>query len=252
MLVYFVPALLGGLLGLLPWKAGEADYVAAMRLACLGAAAIGHLGVAWFVWRKAKDTRRVVLLVLLLPVFRLVYRPALELAQVFSGWVASVGALAHVPRLGLPVHVALFGAFAFLCALFASLAILSLSRRPGWLSWATWLALLLVGWLSFVEPADRTVSPHPFAPREPVVAQDRNLAYGDVVVAAAYPLHVRVVAALAWTRHLLTPDEGWSGTVATRRLHAFRERPAGPLADGLAALEEGWAGARPELTPPAR
>jgi len=84
-----------------------------------------------------------------------------------------------------------------------------------------------------------------------VIAQDRNLGYGDVVVSAAHPLHVRVVAALSWARHLLAPDEGWSGTVATRRLQAFRERPAGPLSDGLAALEEGWQAARAELARPA-
>ena len=108
MIVFVVPAVLAGLLGLVANGAEGAEaYIPKLRLLFLGAASLGYLGLAAFVWLKTRGWRRWGALVVGLAAVRVAYLPVIATALVVTGWLDWLGRMFGVEKLAAPVHYAL-------------------------------------------------------------------------------------------------------------------------------------------------
>jgi hypothetical protein len=88
MIVFLVPAVVAGLLGVLAQGAEiDADYLPRLRFMFLGSAVLGYLGMAIFTWRRLGGVRRWGALLWGLVAARACYLPAMAGALVVTGWL---------------------------------------------------------------------------------------------------------------------------------------------------------------------
>ena len=107
-MVFVVPAILAGLLGLLANAADDpAAYVPRLRLMFLGSVGLGYLGLTLFVWLMARGWRRWGALLLALVAIRVAYVPTIATAVVVTGWMDWFGRLLGVTKLEGPIHYTL-------------------------------------------------------------------------------------------------------------------------------------------------
>jgi len=253
--VFLAPAVLGGLLGLVPHAAKDAAaYVERMRLLCLGSVLLGYFGVAFFVWRKSEGSRRWMSLAVGLLAVRVFYVPVLAVAIFLTGWLEWSAAKLGASQLSGPLHYALgcfLGATACFATLLAVLAANSL-RHPLWALAAALMAGVAV--LALLHEEDRSVLPHPFDNLAPSPSAD-GPSYLDVVKDEEAPGTVRLLALFGALRHYASPRSGWGGVVREELLAQFRGRPDASLRARVGSLERALLRARSYLrtsprTPP--
>lgn len=250
-----VPAILAGGLGLLAHAAGDdAAYVPRLRVVCLGAAALGYLGIAVFVWRTARGWRRVLTLLAGLVAVRACYLPVLGLSVFLAGWLEWLARALGAGALSGPVHYALGCLLGALAGLFTLLGVAAVNhvRSPAWA--LVGVALLALAVLAFAHPEDRAILPHPVADTTPLPSTS-GPGYLDVVKDGGAPLRARVLAAFGGARHALSPRSGWAGAVREELLAQFRDRPDASHRARVSSLERALLRARPALrtsprTPP--
>jgi len=255
MFVFVVPAVLAGLLGVLAHQAeSPAAYLPRLRLLFLGSVALGYLGPAAFIWRKAQGWRRWGSLLLALATLRAAYLPVLGAAFLTAAWCDRLGRALGAESLGGLIHYALACFIATLASRVALLSVAAATRikKPGWVAWLVCVAGM--GVIAFWNPKDRAVLPHPIVTEAPPPASNAP-GYFDVVKDGGRPPVTRILAAGGAVLHTLAPRTGWGGSVRVEMQARFRGNPDLSLGERVTALEASLLSAREEFrtsprTPP--
>jgi len=246
MIVFLVPAVLAGLLGILAHQAADAaEYLPRLRLMLLGAAALGYVGVAIFSLRKLKGWRLWGALLLGLAAARVCYLPVVTMSLLLCGWAEWIGRTVGAANLAGPIHYALPCFVAALTALTALLALAAAShlKQIGWV-----MVLLLfggMGTLAFWHQSDR-ITPHPFLSDAPPPAT-RGPDYFDVVEDSEGPVVTRVLAAGGLVRHAVSARSTWSGAIRSELLARYRGSPGMTLGERIKCFEAALVSSRPLL-----
>ncbi len=249
MLVFVLPAILAGLLGILAHQAdGAVAYLAQIRIASLGAIALGYLGVAIFVFRKLSGWRRWAALLWGLLALRVAYVPLLASGVVLTSWLEWGARFFGGENLSLPVHYMLPCFWAMAATTWTLLAIAAASR-PKDIGWdMVTLIVIGLGVLSFWKPADRHPSPHRFESKAPSPATS-GPTYLDVAEDSARDVVTRILATGGVVRNALQGRRGWSAVVREELAARFRGAPALSQKDRISCLEAALVRARKDLTP---
>ena len=251
-LIYaLVAAVVAAVLGIIANAAPEgAEYISRLRVLFLGAALIGYLGVAVFVWRERKGLLKWISLLAALLAIRILYVLIVNLAVILGGWLEAAARGAGVENTALLVHLALAiftSMFASLVAMLGDGIVDNIMKK---VRWAIVAALIAgVGVKDFAHPEDRTILPQQFRSEAPMAAEGGQ-DYKGVVSDKEQPFRVRLGAVLGTIRHSISPTDGWGGAIRDGLLARYRGQPDGSMADGFAALEAAMLDARPKLKAP--
>jgi hypothetical protein len=251
-LIYaLVAAVVAGILGIIANASPEgAEYISRLRLLFLGAAVIGYLGLAVFVWKERKGILRWISLLVALLAVRILYVFVVNLAVILTGWLEAAARGAGVENTALLVHLALAiftSVFASLVAMLGDGIVDNIMKK---IRWAILAAVIAgAGVQDFSHPEDRRILPQRFgseAPAQATYGQD----YKTVVKDKDRSFRVRLGAVFGTVRHSISPSDGWGGSVRDDLLARYRSEPDGSMSDGFAALEASLLKARPTLKAP--